>query len=115
MQLLSLALLFVGEVTVIYAEEIGAKLFGKLSLGFVPAFVPTLVPLVIGALCLVAGYMLGMRAFQNIWAVTAVSFGTILVAEPLFDYFYIGQVPGLGAGIGVGLGALGILATLIIR
>ncbi|MDE2079525.1 MAG: hypothetical protein KGI73_04005, partial [Patescibacteria group bacterium] len=67
-----------------------------------------------GSLCLVFGYMLGMKYLHNIWSVTAISFGTILISEPLFDYFYIGQVPNTGAAIGIVLGGIGILSVLFL-
>jgi hypothetical protein len=113
MKMLALACLFLGETLVIYAEEFGAKTY-TLSGHLGGTFLETLVPLTIGAVCLVIGYMLGLKLFQNIWIVTAVSFGSILVVEPLFDFFYIGQVPATGAAIGVVLGALGILSAIFL-
>ena len=115
MKLTVLIPIFLGEFSVIYAEQLGAKLYGLLSYSFTHAFYLTLIPLFIGSICLVAGYMLGLKHFQNIWAITAISFGSILIVEPLFNYFYIGQLPTLGSGIGVGLAILGILAVLFIR
>lgn len=58
--------------------------------------------------------MLGLKYFHNIWIISAVSFGSIILVEPLFDYFYIGQTPTLGAGIGAIFGVLGILSALFI-
>ena len=107
-----LVLIFLGEFLVIYAEQLGAKLYGLLSYSFVHAFYLTLVPLLIGSVCLVAGYMLGLKHFQNIWSITAISFGSILIVEPLFDYFYIGHIPDLSEKIGVLLGALGIISVV---
>ncbi|MDE2079107.1 MAG: hypothetical protein KGI73_01835 [Patescibacteria group bacterium] len=107
-------LLCAGEVLVIYAEMSGARLYAQESTGFAPAFMATLVPLLLGAVCLVLGYMLGMKYLQNIWSVTAISFGTILISEPLFDYFYIGQVPGTGATVGIVLGGIGILSVIFL-
>jgi hypothetical protein len=92
----------------------GARLYGQQSVGIIQAFLHTVPALIVGGLCLVFGYMLGMKHFQNIWAVTAISFGTILVSEPLFDYFYIGQVPSFGAAIGFFFGIVGILATTLL-
>lgn len=113
MKALALLLLFAGETLVIYAEEIGARTYAH-STGFFSAFVPTLIPLVVGAVFLVTSYMLGFKYFQNIWIVSAISFGSIILVEPLFDYFYIGQVPTLGAGIGMSFGLLGILSALFL-
>jgi hypothetical protein len=111
---LALALLFFGESVMILAEERGAKLY-NLSGAFGTSFAGTLIPLVVGAVALIIAYMLGLRSFHNIWIVTAVSFGSILIVEPLFDLFYIGNVPTLGSGIGFALAVLGIGAALFIR
>ena len=113
MKFLALALLFLGESTVIYAEELGAKLYAATG-NFGLTIVHTLIPLIIGALFLVIAYMLGLKYFQNIWIITAVSFGSILLVEPLFNFFYIGQSPTLGAGLGSVFGILGILSALFL-
>jgi hypothetical protein len=113
MKILAFALLLVGETLVIYAEEMGAKVYTA-SAEFSHAFLVTLPALLIGALLLVSGYMLVLKYFQNIWIVTAISFGLILVLEPLFNFFYIGQAPTLGSGLGVVFGTLGILSALFL-
>lgn len=113
MKILALVLLFLGETLVIYAEELGAKVFRATGhLGY--TFIHTLAPLVVGSVFLVFAYMLGLKYFHNIWIVSAVSFGSILLVEPLFDFFYIGQAPTLGSGLGMIFGALGILSTLFL-
>ncbi len=113
MKYLALVLLFFGEATVIYAEELGARLYRTAPV-FSSAFFPTLVPLLIGSCALVVAYIFGLKYFQNIWVVTAVSFASILIVEPLFDFFYIGNMPTLGESIGFILAVLGIGATLFI-
>ena len=113
MKYLALVLLFVGESASIYAEELGARLYSH-STSFGTTFLHTLIPVAIGACCLVIAYMLGLKYVHNIWIISAVSFGSILLVEPLFDFFYIGQTPELGAGIGMLCGVLGILAALFL-
>jgi hypothetical protein len=108
----TLFLIAVGEFLLIYSEQLGAKLYGLMNYSFLSAFSVTLVPALIGAVCLVAGYMFGLKHFQNIWSVTAISFGTILFVEPLFNYFFIGHIPDTSEAIGVILGALGIVAVV---
>ena len=103
--------IFVGELLVIYSEQIGAKLYGVGTYSFGAAFVYTLIPAIIGALLLVIGYMLGVRLHQNIWAITALSLSSILIVEPLFNYFYIGHIPAFGSFVGFIFGVLGILAV----
>lgn len=111
MYYLVIACIFFGEVLVIYSEQIGARLYGIGTYSFGSAFVWTLVPAIAGAILLVIGYMLGVKLHQNIWAVTALSLSSILIVEPLFNYFYIGHVPELGSFIGFLFGVLGILAV----
>ena len=115
MQILAFLAIFFGEGVVIYAEELGAKLYDVPAAEFLPTFALTLIPIAIGLVLLVTGYMLGYRAFNNIWIVTVISFGSILLFEPLFNFFYIGEGPTLGAGIGFVLAILAILAALFIK
>lgn len=105
------ACIFLGELLVIYSEQIGAKLYGVGTYSFGVAFAYTLVPAIVGALLLVIGYMLGVRLQQNIWAITALSLSSILIVEPLFNYFYIGHIPELGSFVGFIFGVLGIFAV----
>ncbi len=117
MAYLALFLLFCGEALSIYAEEIGAKLYASTShpVTFVQALAHAAVPLILGAACLLVAYTLGLRYLHNIWIVSAVSFASILLVEPAFDYLYIGQTPTLGAGLGMVLAVFGILSTLLIK
>lgn len=112
MQFLILASIFFGEVLIIYSEQLGAKLYGLLSYPFLTAFAFTIIPAFLGAALLVTGYMLGLKYHQNIWAVTALSLGSILIVEPLFNYLYIGHVPDTSEFIGVLLGVAGIFAVV---
>ena len=111
MQILVLGCIFFGELFMLYAEQLGAKLYGLNGYTFGHTFILTLAPLFAGAVLLVVGYMLGLKYHQNIWVITAISFSTILIAEPLFNYFYIGQLPQFGSGLGVMFGLLGLLAV----
>lgn len=109
-----LGLLILGEALVIYAEMIGARLYGVHGATFGSAFVATLVPLIVGTTLLIFAYMLGVKYLGNIWIVTVVSMGAVLFIEPLFNLLYIGQMPTPGALIGFVLGALGILAAFLL-
>lgn len=111
MQYLVIGCIFLGELLVIYSEQIGAKLYGVGTYSFGPAFALTLIPAITGAVLLVVGYMLGVKLHQNIWAITALSLSSILIVEPLFNYFYIGHIPELGSFIGFLFGVCGILAV----
>ena len=106
-------MLFFGEFCVIFSEMIGARSYSNGST-FIQAFLYALPFLVVGATLLLVSYMLGLKHFANIWVVSAISLGSILTVEPLFDYFYIGHVPTFGAGVGFAFGVLGILASLFL-
>jgi len=116
MRYLALTLLFLGETITIYAEEIGAKLYGSTSSNstFAHALLESTAPLILGALCLIIAYTLGLWYLHNIWIVSAVSFASILLVEPAFDFFYIGQTPTFGAGLGMVFAVLGIASTLFL-
>lgn len=114
MKIIALVAVVLGEALVVFAEILGAKLYSSLSLPFMNAFLYTLIPLLTGAVLLVVGYMLGLKYLSNIWIMSAVSFGTLLLVEPLLNLFYIGQFPTLGAGIGFAFGVLGILAVMLL-
>lgn len=111
MKFIALLSLFAGEAFVIWAEMLGAKLYAQ-ALPLWKALGYTAIPLCVGALLLVIAYMIGFRYFANIWIVSAISLGTILVVEPLFNLLYIGQTPTTGASIGLLLGILGILSSI---
>lgn len=105
------ASIFLGEVLVIFSEQIGAKMYGVDGSSFLTGFSYALVPALIGAVLLVVGYMLGVKYHHNVWAVTALSLSSILIVEPLFNYFYIGHVPELGSALGFVFGLLGVVAV----
>jgi hypothetical protein len=69
---------------------------------------------IVGTFLLITGYALGLKTYQNIWIVSAVSIGSLLIIEPIFNFLYIGDWPTLGAGIGFALGVLGILAAFLL-
>jgi hypothetical protein len=111
MQYFVIASIFLGESLVVYAEVLGAKLHGMLGYSFQASILWSLIPGVLGTILLIVGYALGLKLFQNIWVVSALSVGTLLVIEPALNYFFVGQAPGLGSGIGFIFGVLGLLAV----
>lgn len=111
MQFLVILSIVIGESLVVYAEVLGAKLYGMLGYSFEASVLWSLIPGVVGALLLIVGYALGLKHFNNIWVVSALSVGTLLIIEPALNYFFIGQTPGLGSGIGFIFGVLGLLAV----
>jgi len=111
MKLLILVTLFTGEALVIWAEMLGASLYAAGNLSLVRVLMYTALPLCAGSVFLVLSYTFGLRMFSNIWILSVTSLGAVLTVEPLFNFFYIGQTPTPGAGIGFVLGVMGIIAS----
>lgn len=113
-KILVIVVLFVAEGLSIYFEIRSARLFttGNSFMKIFWLFFPILT--LAGALLLV-GYMLGIKAFNNIWIVSVVSITSILILEPLLAYTIFKQLPTRGAAIGFGLGILGFISTIFIR
>ena len=105
-----LLLLIIGETLSIYAEMLGARNFGTSST--LHLFLKMLVMFTLAGGLLIGGYMLGFSAFKNIWVVSAISVGSLLIVEPLLAYTLFGQLPTRGALIGFLLGIAGILSAL---
>ncbi len=112
-KIISISLLFFGEVLIIYAEILSAKMFYTQSQPF--WFVLSRVGLValISTFMLLCGYMFGLQAFKNIWVVTVISITSILLAEPILTYTVTHQLPTKGAIAGLILGLIGLILTLI--
>ncbi len=94
--------------------EIGAVINASVGMDFLSVFLPMFALITLGGAVLIAGYMLGYVHLKNIWIVTAISVGSILIVEPLLAWLLFHQMPTLGAGIGLTLGALGVLAALFL-
>ena len=113
LQLTAIALVFFGEAFSILAELVASKRVAA-SGQFFEVFWPMFLLVVFAGGLLVAGYMLGYLHFKNIWIIAAISVGSILIVEPLMAYALFRQLPTVGAGIGLVLGALGILSALFL-
>lgn len=110
---LVVVLIFFGEALAIYAELIAAKNHSLASEPVLSTFFKMFPFIVAGGGLLLAGYILGFKSFQNIWIVSAISITSILVIEPLLDYTLFQQLPTKGALIGLILGVIGFIVTLI--
>ena len=111
---LALVLLFCGEALAIYAEMIGARSQASGIEPFLPVFLRMFLLIAIAGGLLVAGYMLGISAFKDIWVVSVASITSILIAEPILIYAVFQEVPRAGPAIGFVLGALGLAAALFL-
>ncbi len=110
---LALALLFLGEFFAVYAEMAVARL-PSLRFASTASLSKIGIAMVIGAGALIGGYYLGYKAFQNIWIVTVISVTSILIVEPALAYTFFQELPNRGATIGLVLGSLGLLATVLL-
>jgi hypothetical protein len=107
-QIIVLLLIFLGEALSIYAEMLGAK---NITGSFWQVFFKMFIVITFGGALLIAGYMLGFNAFKNIWIVSAISIGTILIVEPILAYTIFQQLPTKGALVGFILGIAGIISA----
>lgn len=113
-KLLPIIIIFLGEVFAILAEITSAKYFALDGNNFLKGFLRAFPVILVGAILLVCGYMLGLKAFKNIWIVSAVSITSILISEPVINYTITHQLPTRGSIIGLVLGIFGFLAALFL-
>ncbi len=110
--ILSFLLLIVGEGINVWAEMLSAKLPGVNSL-FEFKNIGLFLMVIAGCSFLLFGYSVGYTASKNIWTVTVASVVAILVTEPFLAYFFFNQLPEKGALLGLVLGILGFIATIV--
>lgn len=113
-KLLVIVLIFFGEALSIYAEVVGARQVTSNN-PFAKIFLTMAIIITFGGIILIAGYLLGIQSFQNIWIVSVVSIVSILIVEPVLDYVVFRQLPTTGAAIGLGLGIVGFLFTIFLK
>lgn len=112
MLLLSLGILIIAEGLNILAEMYAARLGGIRAL-FEQQNLYLFVVVFIGCSLLLTGYAIGYSAAKNIWVVTAMSIGGILVVEPFLAWTFFHEIPTKGAIVGLVLGTIGLIATII--
>jgi hypothetical protein len=113
LKLLSICLIFLGESFGIYAEVVGAKSISQNNL-FTKTFANFVVFVLISGALILSGYLVGIRAFKNIWLVSLTSILSILIVEPPLDYFVFKQFPTTGALIGFVFACIGFVATMLL-
>ena len=92
-----------------------AKSYAPAERPFLSLFLKMFLLICLASGFLVAGYMLGFKAFQNIWIVSVVSITSTLILEPIISYAIFRQLPGTGATIGLILETIGFLTTILMR
>ncbi len=108
----SFLILVVGEGLNIWAEMSSAKLAGPQSL-LEPKNTILFLMVFVGCSFLLVGYSVGYGASKTIWTVTVSSIVAILVVEPVLAYFFFNQLPQKGAIVGLVLGVIGFIATIV--
>ncbi|EKD33330.1 MAG: hypothetical protein ACD_76C00045G0016 [uncultured bacterium] len=109
---LVIALLAVGESLSIYAEMVGAKNNHVAEQPFLQIFLKMFLLITLAGGFLIAGYMLGFKAFKNIWIVSVASITSILIVEPLLAWAIFQQIPTTGAAIGFVMGVVGLFLSI---
>jgi hypothetical protein len=113
MKAITVLILIAGESLCIYAEMIAANRHALGDHSSLSVFCKSAFLMVVSGALLVGGYMLGYRAFHNIWVVMVASVTPILVLEPIIGYLVFRQLPTIGATVGIALGAAGFVVALI--
>jgi hypothetical protein len=108
-------LIFFGEALFIYVEMLVAKSYNMADKSFLSVFLKALPFSIIFGSLIIAGYTLGLKAFQNIWIVSVTSITSIIIMEPVMAYFVTGQTPTRGALIGFILGITGLISALYVK
>ncbi|MDO8562052.1 MAG: hypothetical protein Q7S05_04505 [bacterium] len=111
LKIFAVALLFVGEILPVSAEVWAAKLTNILHLPFLEAYPKTVFVHILGSFFLIAGYIIGYKAFQNIWIVNVITISAIVIITPVATWLLIQQPPTAGAWTGLVLGFGGLIAA----
>lgn len=108
-----MVLMVFGEVLTIYSEVYASKLSGRV-IENPELFIKPILLICIAGVSLIFAYWLGYQGTGNIWVVTVASLTLLLILEPIVIYAMLQELPGRGALIGFLLGAVGLLATLVL-
>ena len=111
--LIALMLMISGEALSIYSELYSSRLPQSFSQDPI-IFLKPMMLITIGGLCLVLSYWMGYRGTGNIWIVTVASLTLLLILEPIIIFIMFRQIPARGAAVGFVLGALGLIATVVL-
>lgn len=105
-------MLFLGESLAIYAEVISAHAYQDNL--FWSIFLKSFLIMTIAGGFLVAGYMLGIKSFKDIWVVSVISIVSIIIMEPVVNYSIFLELPGRGTAVGLIFGILGLVSMILL-
>lgn len=114
LKILVILLILGGEALSIYAELIGAHQYTVNNSPFWPLFFRMFLVIAVAGALLVAGYILGLGAFKNIWIVSVMSLTSILITEPFISYAIFHELPTRGAWFGLAFGVMGCLSAMFL-
>lgn len=112
-QIITSLALFFGEMFILGSEMWASKFFNPAKPWAV--IMPAILVSIIGVCFLIYGYTFGYQAFKNIWIVTAISIGGILVVEPIVAWLLFREMPTTGAFIALVLGVIGIITSIVVK
>lgn len=110
-KLAAVACVCAGEALSIEAELLGSKRIVAHNARVLSIYLPMFALITLAGALLIGGYMLGLLYFKNIWVVTALSIGSILIIEPVLAWVMFHQAPTTGATLGLAFGTFGILSA----
>ena len=103
--------MLIGESLGIYAEVISAYTYQNNL--FLAIFSKNFFIMALAGGFLVAGYMLGIKGFKDIWIVSVISIVSIIFMEPIINYYIFQELPSKGTAIGLIFGILGLVSMTI--
>jgi hypothetical protein len=110
-KVLAIILILVGEMLTIYTELFMARTARELL--NLREYWTVLIIISIGGALLLLGYRIGYNNFSNIWVVVGISLTSILIIEPILAFGMFNDHPTKGAVIGLILGTIGMLCTIL--
>ena len=111
-KILAVLLIVLGEAFALYAEVGAMRGQGAAAALSSSVFWRAAIPMTLGGLLLIAGYMAGYVGYRDAWIVGAISVCSIIIFDPLITYALFRELPHRGAAVGIVLGFLGMLSAL---
>jgi hypothetical protein len=109
----SIVLILIGEAVSILAEMLAAK-FQEMA-SFNTTFFVNSALFAVAGFSLIGGYMIGYKAFSNIWIITVISITSLLFLEVIIGYTVFREPLTLGALLGFLCGILGFILCLSVK
>ena len=112
-KIISIALILIGEALSILAEMLAAKF--QETFAFQTTFLLNSTLFAVAGFLLISGYMIGYKAFANIWVITTISITSLLFLEVIIAYLMFHETPTTGALLGFLCGIVGFVLALTVN